>query len=177
MLDPIQRQGFEIVVIGDRLKDQRAAQIVTRAQLFGTEPMRGDNTVVQWLLRRVLAYLATEGEPQRGSAVLVRPVIHAHESGRRKTPRGFLKGFANDRVKQRLAGLDMTGGLIDDALAVGEFFDHQKPVVDTHNRGRGEFGVDQNSLRVMLSIQSMDSSKPAFHVAKRFSGGYDAAIV
>ena len=71
----------------------------------------------------------------------------------------------------------MAGGLVDYAAAMGEFLDHEIAVIDTYHRGHGEFGVDQNSLRVLDAVQTVDSSKRAFHVAKRFWGGYDAAIV
>ena len=71
----------------------------------------------------------------------------------------------------------MTGGLIDYTPPMGEFLDHQIAVIDTHNRSHGKFGVDQDSLRVLDALQTLDSSKRAFHVAKPFSGGYDAAIV
>jgi hypothetical protein len=109
--------------------------------------MRGNNPIIERLLRAVIRDRAGEREPLRHAAGLkVPPEVDIDELARSEEPCGLLAHLADDSLEQRLARLDMSGGLIDDQLAVDAFFDDEKATVSLRYGGDGDLRVGHGRI-------------------------------
>jgi hypothetical protein len=75
--------------------------------------------VIQLEIRIVIRYVAAERRAQKGDVVArVAPPIDADQSAWREAPRRLFQGLADHGVEQALAFIQMTRGLIKNALPV-----------------------------------------------------------
>jgi hypothetical protein len=142
MAHPRDRLTLTVEVILNTPHDERTAQTLTALlQIRPRQPMGADDAVIKRLLRLMIIDHAAEREAHRGDATLgASPQIDTNQRFRLETPCSFFASFANDRGKQRLSLLDVTGRLVEYQALVDAFFDYEEATVRFSDCGDGDFG-------------------------------------
>src|SRR5258708_31108561 len=146
--DGPERQAPAGQVVPNTAQDERTAQPpLPLLELRGREPARADDPPIELLPGVVIGDRADEGETQRAAAVGgIAPQVDAEQCARLKAPGGLLAHLAHHGRVERLAPLDVTGGLVDDQAVVDALLDEEQAAGrlrdgrdgDVRTRGHGE---------------------------------------
>src|SRR5690606_2502698 len=139
-LSPSRRSSDLRAVVVDRPQHHRASELMTHAEeLITGQPVHRDDAVVERRRAGRRQGDAGEGHAQeRCAGRLVFPKIDADEVTRLESVTRFLERLSDDRVEQRLVGLEMTGGLIEDDLPARVLLDEEEAVVTLDDGGNGD---------------------------------------
>jgi hypothetical protein len=69
------------------------------------------------------------------------PQVHTDERLGMEAPCGFLAGFADHRLEERLAIFEMARRLVQDQAVAEVFFDHEKAAIHLDDGGNGDFRI------------------------------------
>src|SRR5688500_16320271 len=113
------------VVVDAALHERRAMDGTARKELLAREPVQRDDLLVERPLVEPLD-AAAEAEAQEGDVRgRVVPAVDADECGWGEAMRGLLEHLAAAGRHQRLARVEVAGGLVEHPSSVDELF-HQK---------------------------------------------------
>ena len=111
--------------------------------------MRAHDAAIQRLRGVVIGHGAAEGKAHRGAAGAgIAPEVDADQLARGEAPRGLLAHLAHDRLEQRLAGLDVAGGLVEDQAAIDALLDDEEAAVDLRDGRNGDLGCADMSTEL-----------------------------
>src|SRR6266850_1458579 len=138
---------------------------LARFQLGGRQPVQAYDLLVQRSAGLLGRDVAGEAEAQE-SHVLRRvvPAVDADERARLEAVRGLLEHLAPAGVDQRLAGIEMTGGLVEHPAAVDALLDEKEFSAALDDRGDGHrrwLPGAHAALRVFFRMKSAMRATPA----------------
>src|SRR5919198_3513021 len=121
-------------------------------ELRGREPVQLHDLLVELALPVGFANLAGEAEAQEGHVLSrVVPAIDADERARLKAMRCFFEHFAAACGDERLAGIEVAGGLVEHKPPVDALFDEKEPPAALDYCGDGDTrSPDRHNVRLRL---------------------------
>ena len=139
-----QKQTNTTEKVIDAPLNQRAAMFGgAGGDLLARQPERAQDAGVERALGIVRAEFTREGEAQVGHPVAVRwrrraPQVDADQLLRRERERGFFQRLARRRRRQALAGIEVTGRLVQANAFRGLLLDQQEAAVALDDGGHGD---------------------------------------
>lgn len=135
-IERIAAPGNEIV---DAAKHHWTAQsCASQGKLFTRHPQRALDAAVECPCRIVVADRPAERESQEAPVSLrLLPEVDPDERLWMECPRGFFERFANGRLDDLFAALDVAGGLIEHHSVADALFDDEELSFALHDRRNG----------------------------------------